>query len=120
VEKDQVGEYLSKLSICKSMVPDAMYPRVLRELAHVIVEASLNNLWLIVVTGRSAGRLEESKCHPYLQVGQDGGYRPVNLTSVPGKVRVVGHWSRLPREVVDAPSLEVSKVKLDGALRNLI
>jgi len=35
-------------------------------------------------------------------------------------VRVVKHWNRLPREVVDAPSLETFKVRLDGALSNLI
>ena len=32
-------------------------------------------------------------------------------------VRVVRHWNRLPRKVVDVPSLGA---KLDGALRNLI
>ncbi|GAB0190969.1 hypothetical protein GRJ2_001562200 [Grus japonensis] len=35
-------------------------------------------------------------------------------------VRVVRHWHRLPREVVEAPSLEVFKAKLDGALGNLV
>ncbi|KAK4824526.1 hypothetical protein QYF61_016106 [Mycteria americana] len=35
-------------------------------------------------------------------------------------MRVMEHWSRLPREVVDAPSLETFKVRLDGALSNLI
>ncbi|KFV92211.1 hypothetical protein N327_07650, partial [Fulmarus glacialis] len=35
-------------------------------------------------------------------------------------VRVVKHWDRLPREMVNAPSLETLKVWLDGALSNLI
>jgi len=34
--------------------------------------------------------------------------------------RVMRCWNRLPREVEDAPSLEVFKVRLDGALSNLI
>ncbi|KFP13130.1 hypothetical protein Z169_10881, partial [Egretta garzetta] len=35
-------------------------------------------------------------------------------------MRVVKHWNRLPREVVEAPSLEIFKARLDGALSNLI
>ncbi|KFP17711.1 hypothetical protein Z169_10928, partial [Egretta garzetta] len=34
-------------------------------------------------------------------------------------VRMVKHWNRLPREVVEAPSLETFKARLDGALSNL-
>jgi len=34
-------------------------------------------------------------------------------------MRVVRHWNRLPREAVAAPSLEVFKARLDGALSNL-
>ncbi|KFP16857.1 hypothetical protein Z169_07791, partial [Egretta garzetta] len=35
-------------------------------------------------------------------------------------LRVVRHWHRLPREAVYAPSLEVFKARLDGALNNLV
>ncbi|KFW12623.1 hypothetical protein N326_06273, partial [Eurypyga helias] len=34
--------------------------------------------------------------------------------------RVVRHWRRLPREAVDAPSLEVLKARLEEALSNLV
>ena len=35
-------------------------------------------------------------------------------------VRVVRRWNGLPREVVDAPSLEVFKARLDGTLGSLV
>jgi len=35
-------------------------------------------------------------------------------------VRVVRHWNRLPSEVVDAPSLEAFRARLDGAVSNLV
>ncbi|KFV01582.1 hypothetical protein N340_04417, partial [Tauraco erythrolophus] len=34
--------------------------------------------------------------------------------------RVVRHWNRLPREVVDASSPEGFKARLDEPLRNLV
>ena len=34
--------------------------------------------------------------------------------------RVVTHWNRLPKEVVDAPSLEAFKAKLDVAFGILV
>ena len=34
--------------------------------------------------------------------------------------RVVTHWNRLPKEVVDAPSLDAFKARLDVALGSLI
>ncbi|KFU90131.1 hypothetical protein M959_09122, partial [Chaetura pelagica] len=35
-------------------------------------------------------------------------------------MRVVRHWNRLPREIVETPSLEAFKGRLDGALSSLV
>ncbi|KFO94227.1 hypothetical protein N320_01336, partial [Buceros rhinoceros silvestris] len=36
------------------------------------------------------------------------------------KLMVAKHWHKLPREVIEAPSLETFPVRLDGALSSLI
>ncbi|KFW73726.1 hypothetical protein AS28_13367, partial [Pygoscelis adeliae] len=50
---------------------------------------------------------------------KEGGFR-LDIRKKFFTMRVVKHWNRLPREVVDAPSLEVFKARLDGALSNLV
>ncbi|KFZ60760.1 hypothetical protein N338_03219, partial [Podiceps cristatus] len=50
---------------------------------------------------------------------QEGRYR-LDIRKKFFTVRVVKHWHRLPREVVEAPSLETFKARLDVALGNLI
>jgi len=34
--------------------------------------------------------------------------------------RVIKHWNRLPREVAEAPSLEVFKRRIDAELRDVV
>ncbi|KFQ33885.1 hypothetical protein N332_12318, partial [Mesitornis unicolor] len=50
---------------------------------------------------------------------EEGRFR-LDIRSKFFTVRVVRHWHRLPREVVDAPSLQVFKTRLDRALGNLV
>ncbi|KGL87083.1 hypothetical protein N301_07458, partial [Charadrius vociferus] len=50
---------------------------------------------------------------------EEGRFR-LNIREKFFTLRVVRRWNRLPREVVEAPSLEVFKARLDVALGNLV
>ncbi|KGL92909.1 hypothetical protein N301_03248, partial [Charadrius vociferus] len=50
---------------------------------------------------------------------EEGRFR-LNIRKKFFTLRVVRHWHRLPREVVEAPSLQVFKARLDVALGNLV
>ena len=78
VEEDQVREYKSKLEICNSVGPAGMQPEMPSELVNMIVKP-LCNLSFMMATGRSAQRLEESKCQSCLQDRQEGGPSPLSL-----------------------------------------
>ncbi|KFP38167.1 hypothetical protein N324_10688, partial [Chlamydotis macqueenii] len=49
----------------------------------------------------------------------EGGRFRLDIKKKYFTLRVVEHWNRLPREVVDAPSLEMFKARLDEALSSL-
>ncbi|KGL97536.1 hypothetical protein N301_03652, partial [Charadrius vociferus] len=50
---------------------------------------------------------------------EEGRFR-LNIRKKFFTLRVVRHWNGLPREAVEAPSMEVFKARLDVALGNLV
>ncbi|KAK4828542.1 hypothetical protein QYF61_027218 [Mycteria americana] len=88
VEQDQVRKYFSKLDIHKSMGPDGMHLRVLRELADVIGRP-LNNLGLIMATQRMSKDWRKANVTPiFKKVKKEdpGNHGLVSITLIPGKM----------------------------------
>ncbi|CAM5076950.1 unnamed protein product [Eretmochelys imbricata] len=89
VKKEVVWDYLEKLDVHKSMGPDALHPRVLKELADVIAEPLaiiFQNSWR---SGEVPDDWKKTKVVPIFKKEKKedpGNYRPVSLTSVPGKI----------------------------------
>ncbi|CAM5107999.1 unnamed protein product [Eretmochelys imbricata] len=89
VEKEMVQDYLEKLDEHKSMGPDALHPRMLKELAHVIAEPLaiiFENSWQ---SGEVPVNWKKANVVLIFKKGKEedpGNYRPVSLTSVPGKI----------------------------------
>lgn len=54
------------------------------------LQGTLNNLWMIMVTGRNAQILEESKCHFHLQEGWEKG--PKGTTCQTASPEASGWW----------------------------
>ncbi|CAM5122730.1 unnamed protein product [Eretmochelys imbricata] len=89
VEIEVVRDYLEKLDVHKSMGPDELHLRVLKELAAVIAEPLaiiFENSWR---TGEVPDDWKKANVVRIFKKGKKedpGNYRPVSLTSVPGKI----------------------------------
>ncbi|KFP32962.1 RNA-directed DNA polymerase from mobile element jockey, partial [Colius striatus] len=89
MEKEEVKGLLAKLKAHKSMGPDGIHPRMLRELADVIskpLSIIFEQSWR---TGKVPEDWRKASVTPVFKKGtkdDPGNYRPVSLTSIPGKV----------------------------------
>ncbi|KAF1468861.1 hypothetical protein FQV17_0013719, partial [Megadyptes antipodes antipodes] len=89
IQEEAVNDLLCHLDAHKSMGPDGIHPRVLRELAEELAKPLsiiYQQSWL---TGEVPDDWRLASVTPIYRKGRKedpGNYRPVSLTSVPGKV----------------------------------
>ncbi|KFW65450.1 hypothetical protein AS28_10562, partial [Pygoscelis adeliae] len=104
IQEEAVNDLLRHLDAHKCMGPDGIHPRVLRELAEELTKLLsiiYQQSWL---TGEVPDDWRLANVTPIYKNGRKedpGNYRPVSLTSVPGKIMEQFILRALTRQVRD-------------------
>ncbi|PKU49523.1 rna-directed dna polymerase from mobile element jockey-like [Limosa lapponica baueri] len=112
IQREVVRDLLQNLDTNKSMGPDGIHPRILRELGEVLAEP----LSIIYQHSRQAGEVPAdwhlANVTPIHKKGwkdDPENYRPVSLTSVPGKVMEQIILSAIMQHMKDAQVIRLSQ-----------
>ncbi|KAK4809578.1 hypothetical protein QYF61_020000 [Mycteria americana] len=112
IQGEMVSDLLHHLDTHKSMGPDEIHPRVLKELADVLTKPLsiiYQQSWL---TGEVPADWRLANVTPIFKKGQKedpGNYRPVSLTSVPGKLMEQIILSAITRHVENNQGIKPSQ-----------